>query len=64
MDDWLTTTECAYELGVTRARILQLIDGGKGSLKAKWRGSAWWIHRVDLDEFAAIPRPVGKPPAS
>lgn len=44
--DYLTTTEAAAELGVSRARVRQLILGGR--LKAQKIGRDWAIASEDL----------------
>ncbi len=59
MDNWLTTSEAADDLGVTRPRVLQFIYAGR--LPATRRGHQWMIHRKDLAEFAAIERKTGQP---
>ena len=43
MATYLTTTEAARELGVSRSRVLHLIHDGTGRLKAERFGKSWKI---------------------
>jgi len=54
----ITTNEAAGVLGVTRQRVLQLIQGGR--LKAAKFGNAYMIRRGDLAHIEA--KPMGRPP--
>lgn len=64
---YLTTSEAAKRLGVSRRRVSLFIRTGR--LKATPLGtalrvsgpqpSAWMISEKDLEEFAALPRPMG-----
>ena len=54
----ITTNEAANVLGVTRQRVLQLIQDGR--LKAEKFGNVYMIRRGDLDHIA--PLPMGRPP--
>lgn len=55
----LTTADAASELGITDARIRQLILSGR--LNAVRLGSSWTIDRADLDDFLARQRRPGRP---
>lgn len=57
LDDFLTTSEAAAMLGVTRARITILIDEGRFPGAAN-RGGRWWIPRAAVTGFERLP-PVG-----
>lgn len=59
-DDLITTNEAAESLGVTRQRVLQLIQDGR--LKAEKFGNVYMIRRGDLDHIEE--RPMGRPPKS
>lgn len=54
----ITTNEAASVLGVTRQRVLQLIQDGR--LKAEKFGNVYMIRRGDLDHIE--PLPMGRPP--
>lgn len=54
----ITTNEAASVLGVTRQRVLQLIQGGR--LRAEKFGNVYVIRRVDLNHIEALP--MGRPP--
>lgn len=56
----ITTNEAASVLGVTRQRVLQLIQDGR--LKAEKFGNVYMIRRGDLDHIEALP--MGRPPKS
>jgi len=57
MNDYLTTAQAAEELGVTAARVRQLILSG--SLPAKKIGRDWAIERDDLELVRE--RKLGRP---
>jgi excisionase family DNA binding protein len=59
-EDYISTNDAAGALGVTRQRVLQLIQDGR--LKAEKFASVYMIRRGDLDRIEA--RPVGRPPKS
>lgn len=59
-DDNITTNEAAALRGVTRQRILQLIQDGR--LKAEKFGNVYMIQRADLSNIEA--KPMGRPPKS
>lgn len=54
----ITTNEAANLLGVTRQRVLQLIQEGR--LKAEKFGNVYMIRRGDLDHIEE--KPMGRPP--
>ncbi len=54
----ITTNEAASMLGVTRQRVLQLIQGGR--LKAAKFGNVYMIRRGDLAHIEE--KPMGRPP--
>ena len=54
----ITTNEAASVLGVTRQRVLQLIQGGR--LKAAKFGNVYMIRRGDLAHIEE--KPMGRPP--
>ncbi len=56
----ITTNEAAGVLGVTRQRVLQLIQDGR--LKAEKFGNVYMIRRGDLENIQALP--MGRPPKS
>lgn len=53
----LTTAEAGAELGVSRSRVLVLID--KGRLPATRLGNQWVINRSDLSKVRV--RKTGRP---
>lgn len=57
-----TLTEAAGELGVSRERVRQLCVSGR--LAAERRGNTWLIDDPDLQAFARLNRPSGRPPGS
>lgn len=57
-EGYITTNEAAAELGVTRQRVLQLIQDGR--LKAEKFGNVYMIQRADLSNIEE--RPMGRPP--
>ena len=56
----ITTNEAASLLGVTRQRVLQLIQDGR--LKAEKFGNVYMIRRGDLEHIQSLP--MGRPPKS
>jgi len=54
----ITTNEAASVLGVTRQRVLQLIQDGR--LKAEKFGNVYVIRRGDLAHIEE--KPMGRPP--
>ena len=56
--DYITTNEAAGVLGVTRQRVLQLIQDGR--IKAEKFANVYMIRRGDLDRIEE--RPMGRPP--
>jgi excisionase family DNA binding protein len=56
----ITTNEAASLLGVTRQRVLQLIQDGR--LKAAKFGNVYMIRRGDLEHIQSLP--MGRPPKS
>jgi excisionase family DNA binding protein len=60
MSDLLDTQEVADLLGVSRERVLQFIRAER--LTATKVGQQWIIKRDEFEQFAARPRPVGRPP--
>lgn len=58
MGDFITTKEAADSLGVTRQRVLQLIQDGR--LKAEKFGKVYMIRPADLLKIEA--KPMGRPP--
>jgi excisionase family DNA binding protein len=60
-DNYITTNEAADELGVTRQRVLQLIQDGR--LKAEKFANVYMIPRGALADIEGKPmgRPPGKP---
>lgn len=57
-EEYITTNEAADVLGVTRQRVLQLIQGKR--LKAEKFASVYMIRRADLSNIEA--KPMGRPP--
>lgn len=57
-ESYITTNEAASELGVTRQRVLQLIQEGR--LKAEKFANVYMIRRGDLANIEE--RPMGRPP--
>ncbi len=58
--DYITTNEAAGELGVTRQRVLQLIQDGR--IKAEKFGNVYMIRRGDLAHIEE--KPMGRPPGT
>lgn len=46
LEDYLTVTETAHMLQVSRQRVLRLID--KHKLRATMVGNAWLVRKVDV----------------
>ncbi len=57
-DNYITTNEAAGELGVTRQRVLQLIQDGR--LKAEKFAGVYMIPRDALSNIEG--KPLGRPP--
>jgi excisionase family DNA binding protein len=57
-DGYITTNEAGDYLGVTRQRVLQLIQEGR--LKAEKFGNVYMIQRADLSNIES--KPMGRPP--
>lgn len=57
-NDYITTNEAASELGVTRQRVLQLIQDGR--LKAEKFANVYMIPRGALSNIEE--KPMGRPP--
>ncbi len=57
-DNYITTNEAAGELGVTRQRVLQLIQDGR--LKAEKFANVYMIPRDALSNIEG--KPMGRPP--
>lgn len=55
---YISVSEAAEELGITRQRVLQLIDAGR--LKAQKFANIYMIARSDLEEVRE--RQSGRPP--
>jgi excisionase family DNA binding protein len=58
MDDLISTNEAAEKLGITRQRVLQLIEAGR--LPATKFANVYMIRAVDLKKVED--RPQGRPP--
>ena len=57
-ENYITTNEAAGVLGVTRQRVLQLIQDGR--LKAEKFANVYMIRRGDLNHIEE--KPMGRPP--
>lgn len=57
-EDYISTNDAANVLGVTRQRVLQLIQDGR--LKAQKFANVYMIQRGDLNNIEE--RPMGRPP--
>lgn len=57
-EEYISTTEAAEQLGITRQRVLQLIEGGR--LDAKKFASVYMIRRTSLANVED--RKPGRPP--
>lgn len=55
-----TSPEAAKILGVTSARIRQILGDGLLPGAFRW-GKEWVIPRDSLKEFAKVPRKIGRP---
>jgi excisionase family DNA binding protein len=56
-DDLLTPDEAGELLGITGARVRQLVR--RGTLPGFQKGRAWLLHRRDVEASAKIERPAG-----
>lgn len=62
--DLVCAVEAAAILGVSRQRVAQLRDSGRfPEPVAITRSGAIWL-KADVERFAAIPRPTGRPSLS
>lgn len=59
-EDYVSTNDAANVLGVTRQRVLQLIQDGR--LKAQKFANVYMIRRGDLAHIEE--KPMGRPPKS
>jgi excisionase family DNA binding protein len=59
-ENYITTKEASGVLGVTRQRVLQLIQDDR--IKAEKFADVYMIRRVDLNHIEE--RPMGRPPRS
>lgn len=50
---WMTPTEAAVALGVTRQRVSQLIHAGK--LSPMKRGRRWWVTADSVEAYRTNP---------
>ena len=57
--DYMTTREVADFLAVTKPRVDQLCEAGK--LKYEMKGNVRLFLRADVEAFAKLDRPVGRP---
>jgi excisionase family DNA binding protein len=57
-EGYISTTDAAEKLGITRQRVLQLIESGR--LPASLFANVYMIREVDLKLIED--RPVGRPP--
>jgi excisionase family DNA binding protein len=57
---YVTASEAAVRLGVTHARVSQLLEDGR--IPFEVRGLHRWIKLSDLEQFASIKRPSGRRP--
>ena len=60
LDQMMTTKEVAEYLGLTEQSVRLYLN--RGTLKGHQFGRTWMIALEDLQAFAAIPRPPGRPP--
>ena len=60
--DWLSAGEAAGLLGLTQRRVNRLIADGR--LPAVRVGKANIVLRRDVEAFAKLDRPAGRPPKS
>jgi excisionase family DNA binding protein len=49
--DFLSVTEAARETGLSRQRILAIINDGSGRFRAKKVGGVWIIPAEDVEKF-------------
>ena len=56
---YLSTTQCARILGLSRSRVRYLII--RKQLPATKLGRDWIVKEQDLEKFKAIPRKAGRP---
>ena len=59
ISDYVATREAAKIVGLSRCRILQLVNDGR--LPAAKVGGAYLFHRAALASFAKTPRKAGRP---
>lgn len=59
LSEYMTTREAAAELGITKARIDQLCKAGR--LKFVMKGNVRLLPRADVEAFAMLDRPAGRP---
>lgn len=59
MEHEVTITEAAARLGLSRQRVDQFIRAGR--LGARRTPLGWFIDRDDLERFARLDRPIGRP---
>jgi excisionase family DNA binding protein len=57
----LSVPEAAAYLGVTNSRVQQFCQAGRLGQPV---GDRWVIRLAELERFAKIPRPVGRPPVA
>jgi excisionase family DNA binding protein len=57
--EYITSRQAAIRLGLSPQRVSQLLRQGR--IPFKVQGNSCMIKVADLERFAAIPRPVGKP---
>ena len=49
--DFLSVTEAAREIGLSRTRIIAIINDGSGRLNAEKVGGVWIIPAEDVERF-------------
>jgi excisionase family DNA binding protein len=59
LSEYMTTREAAEALGVTKARVDQLCKAGR--LKFVMKGNSRLLQRADVEAFAKLDRPSGRP---
>lgn len=59
VNNLLTTTEAAEQLGISPRRVAQLCSEGRLGNKL---GDRWVISQEELRQFEKIPRQTGRPP--
>ncbi len=57
--NYVSQTDAAERLGVSRQRVSQLVESGQ--LKSKEIAGRFVISESELERFAAIPRKGGRP---